>query len=133
MKQKYVNWIIDYQVKHNIVAGLCFSACSLMFKNFSELEIKRGFIVDGWGKLHTHWYCFDNDSNEIIDPTISQFDHLLVAGPLKYEEYNESIHGPLSTGKCMDCSKLLYNNEKFCNNICSENTLKYLNRSEWSF
>lgn len=127
METKYQNWINSYKEKHKVLAGLCFPACSLMLKDFPELTICRGYIVDGWGKRYTHWFL-KTDNDEIIDPTISQFDYLLDGGNLKYEEYSEGLHGPLSTGKCMDCGKLLYNNETFCNSICSENTSKYLSK-----
>jgi len=126
MKQQYQIWIDNYKEKHKIIAGLCFPACSLMLQNFPELQLIRGYIIDIWDKKRTHWWL-KTESGEIIDPTVSQFDNLLTFGSLVYEEYNEFIHGPLATGKCMNCGECVYNDEQFCNVECEKNTFKYLN------
>lgn len=124
----YQNWIDNYVFEKKIVAGLCYPACLSMCKIFPELTICRGYVIDGWGKKHTHWYLKTSES-EIIDPTVSQFDHLLVAGKLEYEEYSEEIHGLLAVGKCMDCGGQIYIDGKtFCSDECQQSTLEYLNK-----
>lgn len=128
MKQEYQNWIDKYNKEKLIVAGLCYTACVLMKKSFPELALIRGYVIDGWGKRRTHWYL-KTGFNEIIDPTISQFDYLLVAGNLEYEDYCESTHGPLSVGKCLDCGGMIYNSgETFCSDVCRKSTTEYLNK-----
>ena len=127
-KQIYKNWVDNYIFKKKIVAGLCYPACILMQKTFPELALCRGYVIDGWGRKYTHWFLKTN-KNEIIDPTISQFDHLLVAGNLEYEEYSEDVHEPLAIGKCMDCGGKIYVDGKtFCSDECEKATLEYLNK-----
>ena len=125
MKQEYQNWIDNYLSTHKFCAGLCFSASALMLKSFPELILTRGYVYDIHGKKHNHWWLQTIDG-EVIDPTASQFIIIGDASFLKYEEYNESRHGPLPTGKCMNCGKHVYNDSIFCNNECSAETKKYL-------
>lgn len=131
MRKEYKNWIDIYNKSHNIVSGFCLSASSLMIKDFPELILCRGYTTDLYYNKRTHWWCKTIDG-EIIDPTVSQFFKDGIEFDLKYEEYDEDLHGRLATGKCMDCGNYLYDDEQFCNDECEKATMDYLktNRME---
>lgn len=130
MKTKYKNWIKNYVAKHNgNVKNRCWSATKEMAETFPELKCERGWAhikclkpFDKYG-IYTdqHWWCVDPDGN-IIDPTASQYESEIV----KYEAYDEEIHGPLPTGKCMNCGSFVYDNKNFCDEICEKAILDYL-------
>lgn len=120
MKEKYKNWIDNYILKHNgNVRNCCNTATKDMIESFPELKREKGWIhLDDLGWKIEHWWCVDLESNEIVDPTEAQFDNIV-----KYEAYDKLIHGPLPTGKCMDCGEFVYDNETFCNIECEKLTI----------
>lgn len=93
----------------------CQTATREMSKTFPELTPARGFVTffgmdsrsatdhpfDVIGIMH--WWCKTADG-QIVDPTRSQFGNVQV----DYEEYNEQKHGPMPTGKCMNCGAMVY-------------------------
>jgi len=60
--------------------GLCQEACDDLYGMFPD-ELCRVFgrVVEPDGEVHGHWWCVVYPTNEVVDPTASQFDH-----PIKY-------------------------------------------------
>jgi hypothetical protein len=131
IKQQYRNWINNYIQKNNgNVKNHCTFATSEMIKAFPELKREKGYvwvITDFGSKSDEHWWCIDPDGN-IVDPTASQYREVCF-----YEPYNEKDHGPLPTGKCMDCGEYVYDNNTFCNKTCEKLTMFYLQGYHISF
>ena len=121
MNPEYQKWIDDYRNEHKRLAGYCLSASDAMTRTFPELRLERGYVVDKDGWYHQHWWCVGPD-NTIYDPTAPQFVDIV-----RYEAYDEEVHGPLPTGKCMDCGEYIYNGGTFCDENCERATMAYLN------
>lgn len=115
----YLDWIKNYKEKQPFIRGKCYSATLEMAEEFPELRQERGYVTDILGE-HQHWWCVEADGS-IVDPTDSQFYEII-----DYDAYNEEKHGPLPTGKCMDCGGYVYNDDYFCDKECERKTLEYL-------
>jgi hypothetical protein len=134
-REEYDAWILkwadenSYVPKHAPLSeklhNRCREASEEMVEEFGNLRIEKGYVIGvslgGPGYLIPypraieHWWCVDKTTGEIVDPTVSQFDgHVVIE---RYEAYDEDLHGPLPTGKCMNCGELLYGDEG-SSNIC---------------
>ncbi|HLG27439.1 MAG TPA: hypothetical protein VI423_06600 [Paenisporosarcina sp.] len=118
---EYDNWIQEYRIANKVLRGFCWSASKLMQEKFHELKQERGYVITEDGGWHQHWWCVAPDG-QIYDPTVTQFGTTII----RYEPYDEEEHGPLPTGKCLNCSELIFNGKTFCDENCEKSTLDYL-------
>lgn len=120
MKQEYIHWITNY-LKTNDPKLKCKEATEAMNQQFPELIKVRGHVVPA---LHSqqrpHWWLIDPKTQEVIDPTESQF--LII---LKYIPHDETQPEP--TGKCPNCGGYCYNYSSVCSDKCGEEYKRYLN------
>lgn len=115
-------WIAAYLKQHNgNVENLCREATAQMVKDIPRLTRHRGHVESFAGYRHQHWWCLDGCI--VVDPTASQFSKY--GGVYHYDEFT----GPEPTGKCADCGELIFNREIFCNDVCAQNTLEYMQKN----
>lgn len=124
----YADWIAAYRARTGSTINKCLSAVQEMVLAFPELRPVRGFVrfvadedwtdaID-WRSVEMHWWCKTPDE-EIVDPTEDQYG----GEPFTYVPYDETKHGPLPTGKCMNCGELLFHGHRFCNDACESEVL----------
>lgn len=99
MEKKYEEWIATF-VAHwgGFVGGLCSEATRKMVETFPELKQVRGFVIGGG----EHVWCV-TESGEIVDPTVSQFNHL---AKVKYKPWKPGML--VRMGRCMNCGDDIY-------------------------
>lgn len=150
MKQ-YEDWITEYlKSKGGRVKNACQDAVLRMCQAFPELTAVRGFVfpepyegdieeacptVDmelpdrrlayssEFG-LEQHWWCI-TPSGKIVDPTRIQYSW----EGIQYVPLDPAKHGPVPTGKCLDCGELLFSGltlKEFCDELCKSRTEKYM-------
>lgn len=120
---EYEEWIREYAAaRDGNVRYRCQGASNEMVEAFIELRLVRGYVVHKTGWKTAHWWC-ETSEGVVVDPTAAQFDDIET-----YEEYDEEKHGPLPTGKCMDCGAFVYDggHNGFCDDRCQRATEHYL-------
>ncbi len=126
MSFKYETWIDDYvALRNGNVRHRCQGASAEMAGAFPELRRVRGYAhhPDGWSTAH--WWC-ETEDGTVLDPTAAQFSQSVI----RYEEYDEAVHGPLPVGKCGDCGAFLYAPQSgFCDDVCENAFRAELERS----
>lgn len=122
-KEKYSEWIIDYERRVGNVSNLCESATLEMQKVFPELIRKRGnIIIPLSNRKPEHWWLQTLDGT-IIDPTEIQFVCII-----EYLEHDESSPEPI--GKCLLCGAYVYPgapSSNTCSKDCNDKFTKSLN------
>jgi len=112
MKEEYQDYI-DKLDKDNLM-GKCKEISEKMKEEFLELTLVRGhYYCLVWGE-RCHWWLVD-ENNEIVDPTALQFP---TKGNGIYIPWVEGTEEP--TGKCLNCSALVYKEKQFCCESCEE-------------
>lgn len=112
MKGKYAQWITE-----NVTDAYakCAEYTLTMQQVFPELIRVRGhYDCPIWGSRE-HWWLVDPDSEEIVDPTASQFPSKGV-GKEWYTPHEEGSREP--TGKCLNCGEYVYGISSTCNEFC---------------
>jgi len=117
MKEEYI-----LRIRNNVEdpEHQCKKYVDLMQKEFPELKKVRGWYFSG--RDIPHWWCID-ENNNIIDPTIDQFDDKNgVYLPIDEETFSEPV------GKCLNCGELYYDNKlnNFCSGCCEREFLNSL-------
>ena len=103
--------------------GLCGVVTDAMRQAFPELARVRGHVIDMCDdQRYPHWWLVTSEG-EIIDPTVDQFDGMVIA----YEPWSEGTQEP--TGKCHDCGGYVYDGSSFCSDACALATEDYLNNN----
>lgn len=147
----YDAWILAWAEKNSYKAkdaplsdklhNRCQEAAHDMIEDFENLRIEKGYVIgisfspdDGliipYPRSIQHWWCVDKKTGEIVDPTVAQFEgHVTIE---RYEPYDEKKHGPLPTGKCMNCGELLYG-EGGSSNLCPPRRRQKMSYCERSF
>lgn len=120
MKSEYMVWITEY-LKNNDPKLRCKEATGDMKQQFPELIKVRGHVIGALNNTQRpHWWLIDPITQEIIDPTESQF--LMI---LKYIPHDETQPEP--TGKCPNCGEYCYDYSSVCSDECAEEYKRYLN------
>lgn len=122
MKEKYKEWITNYNQSHPDTYGLCAKATKEFLSTFPELKRVRGHVESVLStKQLPHWWCVDSDG-EIVDPTAKQFGYIS-----KYIEWDETQDEP--TGKCPNCGELCYDYRFTCCDSCASEYADYVSGS----
>lgn len=150
---KYQKWIDQYAEQKNIsrLRGSCVMATKEIMRAFPELRTVVGFVFPiqatpehiqnslptasscledrrmAWDLYlgpEQHCWCIDPEGN-IVDPTKAQYEEWT---GIQYVEFSEEVHGPMPSGKCIDCGELLFGTTDFCNEQCQQATEDYLRR-----
>jgi hypothetical protein len=109
----HTRYVGDHDGVHT--RGKCQVATDAMLKAFPELAQVRGFVFNSKGGLGAHWWL-TTPEGEIVDPTVSQFE----GGIAVYEPYDPEKHGPLPTGRCLNCGDYVYKSEQdTCSKECA--------------
>lgn len=108
MRPQYEAWILNYladlKVQGQPVRAQCQNATELMQKTFPELiRVPGQAIWSSDGDEGTeHWWCVDPETNEVIDPTVSQF----LRTPGRYKAWAPGDE--VRVGACMNCGADIY-------------------------
>jgi len=105
MRPEYAAWIEKHCAGPQ--GGFCHSRATDMQEAFPELVLCRGYYVSVLDGSRPHWWLKDAEGS-VIDPTAAQFQ--MKDGGV-YQEYEESIHGELPIGKCMNCGSEVFESE----------------------
>lgn len=130
MNDEYQKWINTYVAEHGgHVRGLCHYAVIDMTARFPELRQAAGFVHVSWGR-DQHWWCVTTDGkDEIIDPTVGQFN-----GPVTYEELDlndPATQAKVPSGKCYQCSGDAFMGRTFCSDECETEAVADLNNGRY--
>lgn len=97
--ERYYEWI-DERLRRGSPRTQCAEWTREMVQAFPELKRVRGHVELLNGRP-AHWWCVA-PSGEIIDPTISQFNGIIVA-------YHPHVEGdPEPVGKCLNCGAYVF-------------------------
>ena len=100
---KYELWIENWLLS-NSPNWACETATKLMAEEFPELTRVPGRVVCEVQGSMNHWWL-ENEDEEIVDPTVSQFQ---IPNGLIYEKWTPGT--PTKVGKCMNCGESIFEN-----------------------
>ena len=122
----YPEWIAANVPQDTGGYGKCREHAAAMARAFPGLRKAAGFYhCPSWGRRE-HWWCVEEDTGRVVDPTAGQFPS---RGAGEYEELDlddPADRARVPTGVCMDCGEPVYRMETFCSNLCEERTMAYL-------
>ena len=118
--KKYNLWISE---NVNETYGKCAELTLKMQEAFPELTRVRGhYYCYTWGERE-HWWLFDEENQQIVDPTVDQFPS---KGIGEYMPLDESLPEP--TGMCPNCGEYCFEGNSMCSENCEISYMAYLNQ-----